>query len=73
MVSMGATITADSQQIQAMVKPTKGPWLNSAKRTMPPATGNIVDNSAKVNAMNIIKKPPMIQARTDAGPVTCAA
>src|SRR3990167_3671909 len=72
MVSMGATATEASQPIQAMAKLTRGPWLICKNRIVPPATGKLVANSAKVSAISIIKQPPITQDKTAEGPAICA-
>ena len=71
--STGATLAAESQVIQPMVKLAKEPKAKCGKRTTPPETGNIVPSSAKVSAMQMIIAPPMTHERIAAGPASCEA
>ena len=71
--SIGATVTACSQEKKPNDMPAKEPNAKWGNRAVPPDTGYIAPSSAWIRARMTTATPPMTQAMIAAGPAACAA
>src|SRR5579862_4123260 len=71
--SIGATVTACSQEKKPNDMPAKEPNAKCGNRAVPPDTGYIAPISAWIRPRMTTATPPMTQAMIAAGPAACAA
>src|SRR6202012_4019019 len=71
--SIGATVTAWSQEKKPKDVPATAPNAKWGNRAVPPATGYIAPSSAGIRPRTTTATPPMTQAMIAAGPAACAA